>query len=586
MAKSASTSDPLTPEGLQAAIKAVFEEEVAGMLREVLRSETKNMLERCFGECSQLADMRHQRSSTNSERESQSVRSVDPQQTQDALQKLVTKRAWASTRNSRKQSVRTKKSLRQWRPTSAESSMDPNPWAGNSSANQRSTYHRLNTEDREATLANRSHVVFHEMTEDDTPFQEMTDDALLTREASEAIELSENPLEGRKLDSSGNNCFSVVSGLMVILNAVCVGLDTDYRMSNDGDSPDFASISEFLFCIYFASEISARLYLNGSSDFFCGVDYLWNLFDAFVVVVQIIEQLTLAIDSIPSLRANFSVLRLLRLLRVVRIMRLVRIFRLFDELRQIVGSMANSVSVLLWSLLILFLVIYMFAVVFCQCILDSDEGFAHVEVRTYFGSLFRTIFTMYESIVGGVNWDDVVAPLMKHISPVLGVVFSVYVGTSMFAIMNMLTGVFVDRAMQCVREDKDQVLARQIHNLFLPASEEQDGSREIDWQGFQDKMQTSVMQKYLAELNLNITEAEGLFDLLDADKSGSVSSREIVDGCLRLRGPARALELALLMREVVLARNDIESLRELNSRSGSPRNIDDSEPIGPVASTK
>merc|ERR1712014_133137 len=50
--------------------------------------------------------------------------------------------------------------------------------------------------------------------------------------------------------------------------------------------------------------------------------------------------------------------------------------------------------------------------------------------------------------------------------------------------------------------------------------------------------------------NLEPSDARGLFRLLDADSSGSVCAEEFFSGCLRLRGPAKALDLALLAHEV------------------------------------
>mmetsp|Transcript_34123 Transcript_34123/g.54440 ORF Transcript_34123/g.54440 Transcript_34123/m.54440 type:complete len:571 (+) Transcript_34123:85-1797(+) len=356
------------------------------------------------------------------------------------------------------------------------------------------------------------------------------------------------------------NYLGLASGVMVLLNALCVGLDTDHRIRFNGEPMPGAARSELLFCIYFTGEIVVRIFMTGW-NFVCGSDYLWNGFDTLIVVLQISEQITIATSEIGATAStNLNSLRMLRLLRVMRILRLVRVLHLFDELRQIVASMATSFSVLLWSLLILFLVIYIFSVVFLELIANSGEDLDKLEVKKYFGSLPRTIFTMFESIVGGLNWDDVVTPLIEHISPFLGFAFGVYVATSMFAIMNMLTGVFVDRATQCVREDKDFCTANQIRNLFLAPGEIDDGSMDVNWSSFQEKMTSEIMQNYLTELKLDITEAEGLFDLLDQDKSGSVSSQEIVDGCLRLRGPARALDLALLMREVSLLRESMKRL--------------------------
>jgi len=180
--------------------------------------------------------------------------------------------------------------------------------------------------------------------------------------------------------------------------------------------------------------------------------------------------------------------------------------------------------------------------------------------------------TMFESVVGGVNWDDAVTPLMTNISPALGFLFCIYVAVAVFAIMNMLTGVFVDRAMQCIRDDKDFIVANQIRDLFLPdhyEDEDEDDAvvAEIDWYTFQEKMQSRAMQGYLLELGVSSTESGGLFDLLDEDANGSLSSHEIITGCLRLRAAPTVLDLALLMREVNDLRADLRGIKTSVDRS-------------------
>merc|ERR1712203_6083 len=131
----------------------------------------------------------------------------------------------------------------------------------------------------------------------------------------------------------------------------------------------------------------------------------------------------------------------------------------------------------------------------------------------------------------------------------MGFLFCIYISASLFAMMNLLTGVFVDKAMRSVREDKDMVLAKRIRDLFL--TDDMEGPCEINWEDFSAKLRTNAMQEYFKQINVEVAEARSLFDLLDEDSSGSIDSKEIVEGCLKLRGPARALELSLLARDIV-----------------------------------
>merc|ERR1711924_59969 len=66
---------------------------------------------------------------------------------------------------------------------------------------------------------------------------------------------------------------------------------------------------------------------------------------------------------------------------------------------------------------------------------------------------------------------------------------------------------------------------------------------------FQSKLPSKALQDYFQVLDVDSTEAAGIFKLLDADGGGRIDPLEFISGCMRLRGPARAIELSLLMFE-------------------------------------
>merc|ERR1712083_386303 len=102
-------------------------------------------------------------------------------------------------------------------------------------------------------------------------------------------------------------------------------------------------------------------------------------------------------------------------------MRAIRVVRLFDELRTIVASMVNSITTLLWALVLLVMMVYVFSVLSMQVILDKVDIEKDDTLKYWFGSLSRTVLTMFECIVGGVDWDHVVQPLITHVSPAMGI---------------------------------------------------------------------------------------------------------------------------------------------------------------------
>merc|ERR1712113_1228347 len=102
---------------------------------------------------------------------------------------------------------------------------------------------------------------------------------------------------------------------------------------------------------------------------------------------------------------------------------------------------------------------------------------------------------------------------------------------------------FVEKAMRSAHETKDNYLVSNISDLFLSCdSEGEDINSQITLEEFKARMNRIEMQEYFKAIDLDPSESMGIFSLLDVDGSGSVDREEIVHGCLRLRGSAKALE--------------------------------------------
>jgi len=374
----------------------------------------------------------------------------------------------------------------------------------------------------------------------------------------------------RKLVQSQTFDYAVCS--LIILNAASIGIQTDYSARNpNAEAPGALRAVELTFCVIFALELLLRLCVF-NRKFFIMKGYGWNIFDSLVVGLQVFEEsLAIAVEESDSMvPQNLSFARLLRILRLVRVIRLVRILRLIRELRMLVASISNSMKSLGWTLLLLLLMIYIVALYLTQTVtdhrveadlVDADAvpvGSHNYMLIKYYGSLGRTMLSLFEAISGGVDWDDLVHPLMTEINPWLGVLFSLYIAFTCLAMMNVVTGVFVDSVLISAEKDKNYFLLTNVKELLTSMNCEKSGS--LSWNDFNSKLGTRQMQNFFKGIDVDMSEAKGLFTLLDIDGSGYVDADEFLSGCIRLRGPAKALHTALLSQDVRVLRTLMESL--------------------------
>merc|ERR1712073_110597 len=76
-----------------------------------------------------------------------------------------------------------------------------------------------------------------------------------------------------------------------------------------------------------------------------------------------------------------------------------------------------------------------------------------------------------------------------------------------------------------------------------------DESGTISWGEFQKYLDDTRMLDFFKAIELDVTEARGLYKLLDVDESDEVPIDEFVTGCFRMKGAGKTLDLASLMHE-------------------------------------
>lgn len=211
---------------------------------------------------------------------------------------------------------------------------------------------------------------------------------------------------------------------------------------------------------------------------------------------------------------------------------------------------------LLWALVLLFLIMFMFAIFVMQIVADYGTGDQVANATQFYGTLIRSIYTLYMAICGGIDWGQASEPLLE-ISPVLGFAFGTYIAFAVLCVMNIITGVFVENANQITSRDEDNLLLEDLSNrqrwlgdvkqLFEDVDD--DGSGEVEFKEFERHLQDDRIQLYFRKLGVELESehTRKFFDLLDFDSDGRLNLDEFVLGLSKLHGKARSIDVAHLL---------------------------------------
>lgn len=371
--------------------------------------------------------------------------------------------------------------------------------------------------------------------------------------------------------------------LVIMINSLFVGFSTDqaFTQAYTGESVVDVNSLEVLFVVFFAVELILRLVVH-RQYFFCNEEMAWNLFDFVVVLISIS-------DVVVSLRVglrtggNASFMRSVRLLRLVRTLRVLRVFRFASSLRRMAQSLVGSLVELFWSLVLMGFVFYIFAIATVQGVTDfvSNEGHRSPdladELHLYFGSVLQTMVTYYMATSGGESWTRYYEALSRS-AWLVSVLFVFAVMFTQIAVLNIVTGVFVESAMKLAQPDhtmlalerrrSDMSEASFLREVFLSLDVDMSGTLTVE--EFAKVMVDPMVGSSLETVGLSASDASLLFDMLcDAGGTKEVGVQHILDACFRLRGSATNLDVQLLTYRVSLLASKMDSLGVLLAEAGA-----------------
>merc|ERR1712048_1366134 len=218
---------------------------------------------------------------------------------------------------------------------------------------------------------------------------------------------------------------------------------------------------------------------------------------------------------------------------------------------------------------------FMVAVTFMQCTANKIEEFRdnhptawmqHVKegmpdecvqkISLSYGNIVSSCVTLIASISGGLDWIDASWPLLQ-IDPMYLIVYLCFVMFCVFGLMNILTGIFVANTKEVSQVDRDIVIRAQLKDRKSFANQlktvlrsiDKDGSGSISKKELLEHLSSPEFFGYLKTLDVTVSDAQGVFKLLDVNGTGEVNIDEFVLSLMRFQGSARAVDVATLLYE-------------------------------------
>lgn len=354
--------------------------------------------------------------------------------------------------------------------------------------------------------------------------------------------------------------FDQLSAALLSVNAIFIGVQVEFEFQSE--TPLALSVIDWTFCVLFLTELGLRLWGYGCCRFWCApADRAWNIFDFSIVMCSTVDAVIGISGTADSPLGNVSVLRVIRVVRIVRVLRIIRVMKFFQDLRILLAAIVSTIKTASFALILIVFIMYMFAIAITQLVAEFVKE--HQTLNTtpkneedlmfFFGGVFPSIFALFMTIAGGIDWKDAAVPLFE-VGPLAISFFLMYTSLMVLCIMNVLLGIFCQCALDTAASDKENVIHMQLEDKRryvdtlkeLFASWDDNGDNKCSLQEFMAHISDETTQALLRSLEIETRDATTLFGMLDADGSGQVDLDEFVTGCITLRGGAKAVHMEKL----------------------------------------
>merc|ERR1712107_44179 len=262
---------------------------------------------------------------------------------------------------------------------------------------------------------------------------------------------------------------------------------------------------------------------------------------------------------------NPAVLRLVRLIRLTRLRHVLRSMAIFDSCILICRSLRASIGALFWSTCFILVIILLAAFLLNALLVQHFRGYAqsvaadvHLELFLKFGTITRTMVTMFEMTLG--NWGPPTWLLFNNVGEGWALFMIPYKLVAGFAAINVINAVFLrttmkqaenidDKTIQQAKNDAERYCKR-VGELFDHIDRSGDG--KLSREEFKGICQSKSLRAWMKLLNVSVHDIDALWVALD-DGNGFIDRDRFLNGFSKLDGPAStvdAMKIIAMLREL------------------------------------
>lgn len=224
----------------------------------------------------------------------------------------------------------------------------------------------------------------------------------------------------------------------------------------------------------------------------------------------------------------------------------------------VVGSFVS----LFWSCCFLAVTLWIAALVLVQSLLNyrvhhcnspplGSEAELCDTLQETFGTVQSAMMTLFQGTTGGTDWKDIYDVVGKGGSTPK-VIFLSFIIFFNFALFNIITSTFVDKALRLARSDEDLVIAErseeekkvenQLRELIRRLDEDESGYITID--ELQKATEDERILHKFDMLGITVRDVQTFFHALKLHAHEDHLTVDLfVEGCMKMKGPPSSLEV-------------------------------------------